>query len=97
MFEKNCYCESIFLDLITSIRPLSGGGVRMLLGESSTLKLKGEGDEIDDISSGINPCSGIDIGVDIFCFRLGECIALLADLKLWLVWICGVLISIQIF
>ncbi len=54
----------------------------MLLGESSVLKQKGEGDEIDEMSKGISPCRGIEIGVDIFCFRLGECITLFeADVK----------------
>ena len=74
----------------------------MLLGESSVMKQKGEGDEIDEISKGISPCRGIEIGVDIFCFRLGECITLFeADVKRYTqslvacFGLLGVLISIS--
>jgi hypothetical protein len=45
----------------------------MLLGESSAVKQKGEGDEIDEKSSCVSPCKELIIGIGVFCFRFGEC------------------------
>lgn len=58
--------------MITSIKLLSGGGVRILLRESSFVKLSEDGDRTDKKSNGIGP--GMDIGVAYFCFRRGDSI-----------------------
>ena len=56
------------------MRLLSGGGVRILLGESSVEMQKDDGDNAENMSNGNSP--GIEIGVVIFCFRLGDSILL---------------------
>jgi hypothetical protein len=53
----------------------------MLLGESSVVKQKGEGDEIDGKSSGVSPCKEMEMGAELFCFLLGECMALFAQIS----------------